>query len=130
MRNAFKEFREFISRGNVVDLAVAVIIGSAFAGVINAIVGNLITPLVGMLGSSNFADLDFTINGSTFGYGLVINAVLQFLSVAAAVFFLIVKPLNLLAKMRKSGEIPEEEAPPTQEELLTQIRDLLAAQQG
>ncbi len=127
MRNQLKEFREFISRGNVVDLAVAVVIGGAFAKIINAAVESLITPLVGMIFSKDYSKLDFTVNNSDFGYGLVINAVLQFLFVAAAVYFLIVKPMNALANLRKRGDIAEDEAPPTQEELLTQIRDLLAA---
>jgi large conductance mechanosensitive channel len=122
-----KEFKEFLSRGNVVDLAVAVVIGTAFGAVVNSIVTNLITPLVGVVGSRDFGALDFTINGSRFVYGNVINSVIQFLSIAAAVFLLVVKPLNMLAERRKRGQVSEEEAPPTEAELLTQIRDLLAS---
>ncbi|SRR5579885_2498836 len=128
MRQQLKEFREFVSRGSVLDLAVAVVIGAAFTAVINAVVQNLITPLVGMIASKDFSDLSFTINGSTFGYGFVINAALQFLFVSAAVFFLVVKPINALSARARRGEVPAEEVPVTAEQLLTEIRDLLAAQ--
>ena len=93
-----KEFRQFILRGNVVDLAVAVVIGVAFGAVVTALVADLITPLVAAIfGKPNFAGLSFTINHSTFLYGAFINAVVSFLVVAAAIFFLVVKPVNMLA---------------------------------
>jgi large conductance mechanosensitive channel len=123
--NVYKEFREFITRGNVIDLAVAVIIGLAFTAIVNAIVSGLITPLIGMIGGKDFSDLDFTINGSTFEYGLVINAVIQFLLIAAAVFFFIVKPINMLNERRRRGEEPEPEELSDEAALLTEIRDLL-----
>src|SRR5690606_4910419 len=75
----FKEFREFIARGNVVDLAVAVVIGAAFTAVVTAVVEGLITPLVGMIGGTDFRQMTFTVNDSTFSYGIVINAVIYFL---------------------------------------------------
>jgi large conductance mechanosensitive channel len=128
--DVYKEFREFITRGNVIDLAVAVIIGLAFTAIINAIVSGLITPLIGMIGGNDFSDLDFTINGSTFEYGQVINAVIQFLLIAAAVFFFIVKPINMLNERRRRGEEPEPEDLSDEAALLTEIRDLLRDRSG
>ena len=121
-----KEFREFILRGNVVDLAVAVVIGAAFGAVVAALVADLITPLVAAIGGQpDFSELTFTINGSTFKYGHFLNAVLSFLVIAAVVFFLVVKPLNLLLARRKE-EASEPVAPAEDVRLLTEIRDLLA----
>jgi large conductance mechanosensitive channel len=128
--DVYKELREFITRGNVIDLAVAVIIGLAFTAIINAIVSGLITPLIGMIGGNDFSDLDFTINGSTFEYGEVINAVIQFLLIAAAVFFFIVKPINMLNERRRRGEEPEPEELSDEAALLTEIRDLLRDRSG
>ncbi|HEY6416077.1 MAG TPA: large conductance mechanosensitive channel protein MscL [Acidimicrobiales bacterium] len=130
MTDVYKEFREFITRGNVIDLAVAVIIGLAFTAIVNAIVAGLITPLIGMIGGNDFSDLDFTINGSTFEYGLVINAIIQFLFIAAAVFFFIVKPINMLNERRRRGEEPEPEELSDEAALLTEIRDLLRDRSG
>ncbi|HEY3764304.1 MAG TPA: large conductance mechanosensitive channel protein MscL [Gaiellales bacterium] len=99
-----KEFRQFIMRGNVVDLAVAVVIGAAFGAVVTALVADLITPLVAAIfGKPSFAGLSFTINKSTFLYGEFLNAVLTFVTVAAAIFFFVVKPLNMLAARRAAG---------------------------
>ncbi|MDP1818291.1 MAG: large conductance mechanosensitive channel protein MscL [Acidimicrobiales bacterium] len=120
------EFKKFLFRGNVVDLAVAVVIGAAFTAIVTAISTGLITPLIGMIVSRDFTEMIFTINGSTFRYGLVIDALIRFLSVAAVVFFLIVKPMNLMAERRRPGGEPEADVPPTEAELLIQIRDLLA----
>ncbi|MGH9230603.1 MAG: large conductance mechanosensitive channel protein MscL [Acidimicrobiales bacterium] len=128
MANVYKEFKEFISRGNVIDLAVAVVIGLAVVAIVNAIVAGLITPLIGMIGGKDFSDLDFTINDSTFEYGEVINAIIQFLFIAAAVFFFIVKPINMLNERRRRGEEPEPEELSDEAELLTEIRDLLRTQ--
>jgi large conductance mechanosensitive channel len=126
-----KEFKDFISRGNVVELAVAVIIGAAFTAVVTSVVEGLITPLVGMIVGVDFRSMDFTINDSTFRYGIVINAIIYFLSVAAVVFFLVVKPLNVLNERRKRGEEPvEPESLSDEATLLVEIRDLLAAQNG
>jgi large conductance mechanosensitive channel len=127
----FKEFKDFISRGNVVDLAVAVVIGTAFTAVVNAVVSGLITPLIGMIGGTQFDEIEFVINGSTFEVGLVINAIIFFIVVAAVVFFLVVKPLNILEARRKRGEEPvEPEALSDEATLLVEIRDLLAAEAG
>jgi large conductance mechanosensitive channel len=118
------DFKKFLLRGNVIDLAVAVIIGAAFTAVVGAIVEGLITPLVGMIFSKDFSDMTFTVNGSTFRYGIVINAVIYFVSVATVVFFFIVKPVQAVNARRAKGEEPAE---PTDEVvLLTEIRDLLA----
>jgi large conductance mechanosensitive channel len=92
-----KEFREFILRGNLVDLAVAVVIGAAFTAVVNAMVTDIVTPIIAAIGGKpDFSTLAFTINGSRFAYGDFINALLTFLIVAAVIFFLVVKPVNAL----------------------------------
>ncbi|MGH7681921.1 MAG: large conductance mechanosensitive channel protein MscL [Candidatus Eiseniibacteriota bacterium] len=97
------EFKAFLMRGNVVDLAVAVVIGAAFGAVVTALVEDLITPLIAAIGGQNdFAALKFTVNGSTFLYGDVINKVISFLAIAAAVFFLVITPLNALIARARS----------------------------
>lgn len=123
----FKEFRAFILRGNVVDLAVAVVIGAAFGAVVAAFVADIVTPLIAAIGGKpDFAALSFTINGSKFSYGHFFNAVVSFLIIAAVIFFLVVKPLNALAARRKAQEpTPEPEAPAEDVRLLIEIRDLL-----
>ena len=128
----FKEFRAFISRGNVVDLAVAVVIGAAFGAVVTSFVENIITPIIAIPGKNDFSTLHFTINDSVFRYGLFLNALISFVSIAAAVFFFVVKPLNMLAERRKRGEAPEEDTPAPSDEavLLSEIRDLLRAQRA
>jgi large conductance mechanosensitive channel len=99
-----KEFRAFILRGNLVDLAVAIVIGTAFTAVVTALVRDLITPLVAAIfGEPLFDTLAFTINGSRFAYGDFLNAALTFLIIAAVVFFLVVKPVNLLMARLRTG---------------------------
>jgi large conductance mechanosensitive channel len=123
------EFKDFITRGNVIDLAVAVVVGSAFTAIVNALVEGILTPLVGMFFGEDFTGMTFTINNSTFSYGLVINAVIYFAVVAAAIFFLVVKPLNVLNERFRRGEDAPAPSPPTDEAvLLAEIRDLLRAQ--
>jgi len=102
-----KEFRQFILRGNLVDLAVAVVIGAAFTAVVNALVKDLVTPLVAAIGGKHdFSALAFTINGSRFAYGDFINAVIAFVLVAAVLFFLIIRPVNaLLARLRPEPSV-------------------------
>jgi large conductance mechanosensitive channel len=105
-----KDFREFILRGNLVDLAVAVVLGTAFAAVIAALVGDLITPLIAAIGGNpDFSGLSFTIHKSHFLYGHFINALITFLIVAAVLFFLVIKPVNRL--MRARATEPEVESP-------------------
>jgi large conductance mechanosensitive channel len=102
-----KEFRRFLLRGNVVDLAVAVVIGAAFGAVVTAFVADLITPLIAAIfGKPSFSELTFTINGSRFLYGDFLNAALAFVLVAAAIFFVVVKPMNALAARRARAEDP------------------------
>jgi large conductance mechanosensitive channel len=105
-----KEFREFILRGNLVDLAVAVVIGTAFTAVVNSLVKSLFTPLIAAIaGDPDFSDLTFTINGSVFRYGEFINALLTFLIVATVLFFFVVKPVNaLLARVKTEPPVAEE----------------------
>jgi large conductance mechanosensitive channel len=123
-----KEFREFVLRGNVVDLAVAVVVGAAFGAVVAALVADIITPQVAAIfGQPNFGNLQFTIHHSTFKYGDFLNKVISFLTIAAAVFFLVVKPVNTLLARRKAKEVPPPDAPPEDVQLLTEIRDLLRA---
>jgi large conductance mechanosensitive channel len=122
-----KGFREFVLRGNVIDLAVAVVIGAAFTLVINAAVQWLITPLIAAIfGKPNLDDvLTFTINGAQFSIGAVLTAAINFLMVAAAVYFVLIVPMNKLREMRASGEEEEPEAPAEDVLLLQEIRDLL-----
>ena len=108
MKGVVNEFKEFVMRGNVVDLAVAVVIGGAFGTVVKAFVADILTPLIGIPGKANFGNLQFKIHGSPFMYGDLINNLITFLSVAIAVFFFVVKPLNMLAARRKKGA-PEPE---------------------
>jgi len=98
-----KDFRQFLLRGNVVDLAVAVVIGVVFAAVVTALVADLITPLIAAIfGEPDFSELTFTINDSVFKYGDFINAVVTFVIVAAVIFFLVVRPVNaLISRSRK-----------------------------
>ena len=97
MRNLIDGFKEFILRGNVLDLAVAVVIGAAFTQIVNSLVADIITPIIGAIGGvPDFANLTFTINNSEFRYGSFINALISFLIVALVIYFLIVKPMNML----------------------------------
>ena len=101
--SALTDFKEFLLRGSVVDLAVGIVIGAAFGAVVTALVADLITPLIAAIsGSHDFSSLTFTINGSRFGYGDFINKVIAFLLIAAAVFFLVVRPVNALMARRKT----------------------------
>ncbi len=125
MGNVIKEFKAFLMQGSLITLAVAFVIGGAFAALLNSFVADIITPLIGAIfGKSDFSALTFTIHKSVFTYGSFITAVITFVSIAAAVFFFIVKPYEaVLAR----GKKPEEEAPPSDEERRHQ--ELLAALQ-
>jgi large conductance mechanosensitive channel len=105
-----RDFKQFVLRGNVVDLAVAVVIGTAFGAVVTALVRDLVTPVVAVIfGKPDFGALSFRINHSTFHYGDFINVVISFLTIAAAVFFLVVQPVNLLMARRRTQPDTESE---------------------
>lgn len=107
------EFRDFVLRGNVIDLAVAVVMGAAFGAVVTALVETFITPLIGAInGQPDFSALSFTLNSSVFNYGRLVNAVISFLIVALVVFLVIVKPANTLIKALTPTD---DEPPPTKE---------------
>jgi large conductance mechanosensitive channel len=108
--DAMKGFREFILRGNLVDLAVAVVIGAAFSAVVGALVADLVTPLIAAIGGKpDFSALKFTINGSEFRYGHFLNALIAFLIVAAVLYFVVIKPVSaLLERMRTAPAAAEE----------------------
>jgi len=104
-----EEFKSFIMKGNVIDLAVAVVIGVAFNSVVNALVADIVTPLIGVPGHFNFAALNYTVNGSVFAVGHFLNALVNFLTIALVVFLIIVKPMSKFKKEEKADtmECPE-----------------------
>ncbi|MGE0228625.1 MAG: large conductance mechanosensitive channel protein MscL [Dehalococcoidia bacterium] len=125
-------FRDFILRGNVIDLAVAVVIGAAFGAVVTSLVENLINPLIAAIGGQpDLGDVaTFTINSANFSVGAVLSAAINFVIVAAAVYFIIVMPVNRLMQMRQRKEVAEVAATPEDIALLQEIRDLLKARGG
>ena len=111
-RGLFADFKKFLLRGNVVDLAVAVVIGTAFAAVVKALVADLLTPIIALIfGKPNFGALSFTVNSSHFLYGDFVNNVITFLSIAAAVFFFVVAPVNRLMARRAKEDPDTKECP-------------------
>ena len=109
MQALLKEFRAFLMRGNLVDMAVGIVVGIAFAALVTALVKDLLTPIVAAIaGKHDFSALSFTIHGSRFLYGDFINAILAFGSIAAAVFFFVVKPVNALVARVKTDPLPDE----------------------
>jgi large conductance mechanosensitive channel len=121
-----KGFKEFLLRGNVVDLAVAVVIGTAFGAVVTAFSKGFIGGLIGIIGGSpNFDNAGFHVNDSKIVIGSTITALINFVIVAAVVYFFVVVPMNLLLERRRRGEEPEPAAPPEDIVLLQEIRDLL-----
>ncbi len=122
-----QEFKDFAMKGNIVDLAVAVVIGAAFGKIVSSLVENLITPLVGILmGGVSFADMAWTYGEASFGYGAFLQSMLDFV-IVAFVLFMVIKAMNKAQNMtaKEEEEVAEEPAGPTQEELLSEIRDLL-----
>jgi large conductance mechanosensitive channel len=98
-----KDFKQFLLRGNVVDVAVGVVMANAFLAVVKGLVDNLLTPLItAIVGEHDFSSLSFTLNGSHFLYGLFVNALIAFILIAAAVFFVVVRPVNVLMARRKT----------------------------
>jgi large conductance mechanosensitive channel len=121
-----KGFKDFLMRGNVVDLAVAVVIGAAFGLVVTAFTKDFIGGIIGAIGGSpDFGRAGFTVNESPIILGSTINALINFAIVAGAVYFVVVVPMNHLMERRKSGEEPEVQAPSEDILLLQEIRDLL-----
>jgi large conductance mechanosensitive channel len=121
-----KEFRDFLLKGNLIELAVAFVMGVAFAAVLNSFVADIVTPIIGaIVGKTDFSNLTFTIHHSLFKYGSFITALIQFVSIGAAVFFFIVKPTQALLA-RRTDRDAEEEAPSDDErrhqELLSALR--------
>jgi large conductance mechanosensitive channel len=123
-----KEFKDFLLKGNLIELAVAFVMGVAFAAVLNSFVADIVMPIIGaVFGKADFSTLTFTIHHSLFRYGSFITALIQFVSIAAAVFFFIVKPTQLILA-RRAGREAEEEAPSDDErrhqELLGALRSI------
>ncbi len=127
-----KGFRDFILQGNVVELATAVIIGGAFTAIVTAFSDKIINPLIAAIfGKPDISGVGhFVINDANFSVGLFLNAVLNFLIIAAALYFVVVAPLNHLAELRARGRVEEPEPPAEDIALLQEIRDLLAAQRS
>ena len=126
MSSILTEFRDFLMKGNLIELAVAFVMGAAFAVVVNSLVENLVLPVIAMIfGEPDFSSLDFTINDAVFRYGAFITDLIQFVAISAAVFFFIVKPVQM-ALARRKGREAEEEAPSDEErrhqELLAALR--------
>jgi large conductance mechanosensitive channel len=122
-----KGFRDFIARGNVVDLAVAVVLGAAFGAVVSAFADDFIGGILGAIGGSpDFGDAGVEVNGSKIVWGSTITALIQFLIVAAAIYFVVVVPINKLQSLRARDADAETPAPSDEAKLLTEIRDLLA----
>ncbi len=131
MKKILQGFKDFIMRGNVVDLAVGIVIGAAFTSVVTAFTNGFIKPLIQLMGG------DSSVNAGTwrvgevkFDYATFLNSLLTFLITAAVLYFLVIYPLNLLAERRRRGEEPPPKAPAEDIVLLTQIRDALVGGQG
>jgi large conductance mechanosensitive channel len=122
-----KGFRDFIMRGNVVDLAVGIVIGAAFTGLVTSFTGNLLQPIIKRItgGTGEVAGKVGIGHGQALDVGAFITAIINFLLVAAVLYFLVVLPMNKLAERRRRGEVPPPEAPSEEVKLLTEIRDAL-----
>jgi large conductance mechanosensitive channel len=117
-----KEFRDFLFRGNIIDLAVAVVLGAAFGAIVTSLVEDILTPLLGLLGIPDFSTLTIQVGDAEMRIGAFLNTLISFVLIAAAIFFVVVKPYQRIAAMRATTE---DEAAPTEIDLLTQIRDEL-----
>lgn len=123
-----KSFRDFMLRGNVIDLAVAVVIGAAFTNIVNAIVEGFITPLIALIGGQPDAS---ALNTGTFLWGTILNAIIAFMITAAVVYFLVVAPMNrLMERMRRESPADAPPAPSREEVLLAEIRDAIRQQRA
>ena len=121
-------FKDFLLRGNIVDLAVAVVIGTAFTALVTSFTESFLKPLIGLIGGGGAKGGTFTINGQVFTYGAFINGVITFVLTAAVVYFLVVVPMTKLNELRSKGQEPEPSGPPEDIALLREIRDSLQAQ--
>jgi large conductance mechanosensitive channel len=125
-RGMLDEFKKFLLRGNVVDLAVGVAVGAAFTAVVNSMVKDLITPLIAAVGGNpDFSRLNFTIHGSTFNYGEFFNSLISFLIMASVIFFFVVQPVNHLVKLANRKQKKADAEKTADVALLEEIRDLL-----
>ena len=127
-----KGFKEFVMRGNVVELAVAVVMGTAFSAIVNALVNDIVMPFItAIFGKQDYSKLYWTLNHSQIMYGSMLNALISFLMIAVGVYFGIVAPINHFnARRRRLLGLPDPVDKPTELELLTQIRDLLSAREA
>ena len=127
-----KGFKDFLMRGNVVDLAVAVVVGAAFSKVVEGLLKGLLNPLIAAVAGQPNLDAvgTFTLNNAKFSIGLLLTALVNFVLISAAIYFVVVMPLNKLAERRAKGIEPETDAPSEDVALLTEIRDLLARRGG
>jgi large conductance mechanosensitive channel len=127
----FNEFKAFLLRGNVVDLAIAVVIGAAFGAVVASLVADIITPIIAAMGGKqDFSEVGFNIGDGRVAVGNFLNAVFAFIVLAAVIFFFVVKPINVLMARRKQEEAEGVAETPEEIELLREIRDLLRQQRG
>ena len=117
-----KEFRDFLFRGNIIDLAVAVVLGAAFGAIVTSLVEDILTPMLGLLGIPDFSTWVITVGDAEMRIGAFLNTLISFVLIAAAIFFVVVKPFQRIAAMRAR---PDEETAPSEVDLLTQIRDEL-----
>jgi large conductance mechanosensitive channel len=117
-----KEFRDFLFRGNIIDLAVAVVLGAAFGAIVTSLVEDILTPLLGLLGIPDFSTWTIQVGDAEMRIGAFLNTLISFVLIAAAIFFVVVKPYQRIAAMRATTQ---DEAAPTEIDLLTQIRDEL-----
>ena len=128
MNKIVQGFKDFIMRGNVVDLAVGVVIGAAFTGVVTGFTNGFIKPLIQLMGGGSGLDAGkFKVRGVEFDYATFLNSLIAFLITAAVLYFFVVLPLNILAERRRRGEEPPPNAPAEDIVLLTQIRDALVS---
>lgn len=130
MKKLLEEFKAFALKGNVMDMAVGVVVGSAFTAIVNSLVGDIFTPLIAaLIGNIDFSNFAPALNGSPIGIGSFINAVISFVIVALCMFF-VVKAMNVMIHKKEEAPAPAPDPEPSKEELLlTEIRDLLKAQQ-
>ena len=124
MSSMLTEFKEFLMKGNLIELAVAFVMGAAFAVVVNSLVENLVMPVIAMIfGEPDFSSLDFTVNGAVFRYGAFITDLISFVAIAAAVFFFVVRPMDaIMTRVRKPADAQVSDEERRHQELLAALR--------